>query len=690
MKDDARFTLQLGGIVLLTAAVGLGVFLYVGSQAGVYALGVGIPLVVVGAAVVYARRERPSKAPQTSRFFEDKAESVAEQMRSLLGEYDRLDERFSDWDTSDFDDELGYALDQFADAGVEFDRGTNRFDVVGGGEVRDLERLEERVDELQSELGSSAARHVDREREVCRDAQQSLVNADLVDNVREPPTVDGENPNELLATIEEFDECVRDSLEEAVENLHAVADPNDQSGDVVERGVGTARSALDRGDYAGVADALLDTRKNLERDLSADFEAEHDALDSLLDTVTSSVVTDYVSRSLVADVEDVQHELDSIDTALELSELEGLTERATDSCTAMVDEMVAELDDRMETLAASSVPDDFYEYQAASDEAYVSRLRTADDLDEYRSEWLTAVGELAGALDAVEEEAAVATAYGEISDEIAATLRETGRVEPSDLKVKQPNAFMELYASETDGVTYEPSTPAVVADDFGETYDVDIQAGFAEGGPERTVSISLVGPSFDVSEMLETHLLDVVTFEDVPYGEYTLTVSTDEEGYVEVEREIVVDDDMEIESLLEEMALRDAVCEGVESDARDALADAASLFADRYEEAEYLSETMDLPMNDKYVPCMLTLWADDEGLTARRVDGDVLVYDGEQFASRLSNIVEHNLAEGESMSYDDIRSRYLSVPASRELIVETLRGSSVGGEVDFGKQELSK
>jgi hypothetical protein len=690
MRDDTRFTLQLGGIVLLTAAIGLGVFLYVGSQAGVYALGIGIPLVVVGAAAVYARRERPSKAPQTSRFFEDKAEKVAEEMRTLLGVYDRLDDRFSDWDSSDLDDELDYVLDQFEDAGVEFDRATSRFDVVAGGEVRDLERLEERVDELRGELGASAARHVERERETCREAQAALVDAGLADDVRDLPAVDDEDPDELLATVEAFDDRVRESLEEAVESLHGVADANGRSGDVVERGAGTARSALDRGDYAGVADALLDTRNELERDLSADFEAERDALESLLDTVTSSIVTDYVSRSLVGDVEDVQRELEHIDTALELSELEALTERATDSCTAMVEEMAADLDDRMQRLASSSVPEDFYEYQAARDEAYGSRLRSADDLDEYRSEWLTAVGELSGALDAVEDEAAVATAYDDVADEIAATLRESGRVESGDLKVKQPNEFMELYASENDGATYEPSTPAVVADDFGESYDVDVQAGFAEGGPKRAVTVALDGPSFDASETLETHLLDVATFEDVPYGEYTLSVSTSEDGYAAVDRELVVDDDAEVEALLEEVALRDAVCEGVEADARDALADAASLFADRYEDEEYLSETMDLPMNDRYVPCMLALWADDEGLTARRVDGDVLVYDAEQFASRLSNIAEHNLSEGESMTYDDVRDRYLSVPASRELIVETLRGSSVGADVECGPQELSK
>lgn len=688
MNDDTKFTLQIGGIVLLTAAAGLGVFLTVGSEAGVYAIGIGLPLVVVGSAVVYARRERPGRAPQTSRFFEDKAETVAERMRSLLGEYDRLDDRFSDWDASDLDDELRYALDQFADAGVEFDRATNRFDVVGDGEVRDLERLQERVEELRTELGASAARHVEREREACRDAQRSLVDAGLVDEVTEPPVVEGEDPEELLATVDVFDECVADALEEAVESLYEVADANDRPNDIVDAGAETARSALDRGEYERVANGLLETRDDLERDLSADFEAEQDILASLLDTVTSSVVDEYVSRSLVADVEDVQRELEEIDTALALSDLESLTERATDSATAMVAEMAAELGEDMETLAAADVPADFYEYQEASDEAYIDRLQAADDVEAFRSEWLTAVGELSVALDAVEEKAAIASAYGDIAGEIDTTLRETGRVEPSDLQVKQPGDFMELYASETEGATYEPSTPAVVADDFGESYDVDVTAGFAEGGEERPVTVSLDGSSFDASETVETHLLEVVTFEGVPYGEYTFSVSTSEEGYAAVERSVVVDGATEFEARLEETTLRETVCEGVEVDARDALGDAASLFEDRYEEEEYASTAMALPMNDEYVPCMLALWADDEGLTACRDDDEILVYDHEQFTNRLLNIVEHSLSEGESISYDEIRNRYLSVPASRELIVETLQGTSA--DVDCGPEELSR
>lgn len=690
MRNDVSFTLRIGGIVIATAALGLGVFLYVGSTAGVYALTVGIPAVIVGAAVVYARRERPAGSQRTTRYFEEKAEAVGGRMRSLLDRYDRLDQRLEEWDGDEVDDELTHALDRFAEAGVEFDRATNRFDVTGSGQVRDLERLDDRIDELREELASSAARGVERKRDACVRAQRELRDAGLVDDVREPPAADADAADDVLGEIETYDDRLRDAVDEAVDELRAIASENDHPGDAVERGDGAARSALDRGDYAAVAAALIDAREELERDLSSDFESERETLEALIDTVTSSVVDDYVRPGLVDDVRGVQRELDDVDTALELAEIERLARRARDRCTEMVEDMGDDLTAAMDALSSADVPDGYYEYQSASDEAYASRLRSTDDLDEYRREWLTAVGELSEALDAVEEKAAVAEAFGPVSDDIEDRLRESGRVEPDDLRVKQPAEFMELYAAEADDVAYEPTTPALVADDFGETHEVTVRAGFAEGGPERPVSVALDGSAFSASETFETHLLDVVHFEDVPYGEYELTVSTSEVGYETIERTVSLSADEEFEALLNEVTLRESVCDGIEQDARDALDDAVGLFGDRYEEAEYLSETMDLPMDDEYVPCLLALYAEREGLTARRVDGEVLVYDSEQFANRLSNIMRHNLGSGESMSYEEIRNRYLSVPASKDLITETLEGSAVGPEVDCGPQEISK
>lgn len=690
MRDDLSFTIRIGGIVLLTALVGLGVFLYLGSTAGVYALGIGIPSVIVAAAVVYARQSSPDAAQETSHYFEREAQNVGERMRTLLQQYDRLSDRLDGWDAAEIDDEITYMLDQFAEAGVEFDRATNRFTVSGPGDLREIERLDERIDEIRTELTNAAVRHVDQEADACRAAQEELRNAGLVSEIRDPPEPEATNPADLIGVIDGYDERLDEALTEAVDELGTLAAENDYSGDAVDRGEGAARAALDRGEYAEAAEVLVDTRAEIERDLSAGFEAQREELESLLDTVTSSVVTEYVSPTLVDDVETIQRELADIDSALELSDLEEISDRARDRCTAMVEEMSDTLDDCLDTLSTASVPDDFYEYQSANDEAYVGELDAASDLESFRRTWLTAVGELSSALDAVEEKAAIAEAYGPVSDDIEETLRKEGRVEPADLKVKQPGQFMELYAAETDGVVHEPTTPALVADDFGETYDVTVQAGFEEGGPERPVSVSLDGPTFSESKTLRTHLLDVVTFEDVPYGEYSLEVSTDEDGYAAIDREVAVEDNVEVEALLTEQPLRDSVCDGIEAGARDALEDAESLFADRFEEEEYLSAAMDLPMSEEYVPCMLALWAEEEGLTARRVDGDVLVYDGEQFANRLANIIEHNVSAGDSMSYEEIRNRYLSVPATKELITETIRRSDASTDVECGPRELTK
>lgn len=690
MREDVRFTIKIGAIVLLTAIIGLGVFLYFGSSAGVYALLVGIPAVIFGSAVVYARRSSPAASPEASHYFEREAQNVAERMRTLLQQYDRLAQQLEGWEPADIEDEIAYALEGFEDAGVEFDRASNRFAVVGTDDLREIERLDDQIDDLRTKLTDAATRHVSNEGQACREAQANLESAELIEETRTVPEPDPADPEDLIQVIEDYNNQLAEALEEAIETLRAIAETNDHAGDAVDHGAGTARSALNRGDYGRVAEVLIETQTELERGLSTDFEMKRDELDTLLDTVTSSVVSEYVDPRLVEDVEAVQGELSEIDTALELADLRELSDHAQDCCTEMVQEMSDTLADHMKTLSTASVPEDFYAYQSANDEAYVSQLQSTDGLEAFRRGWLTAVGELSSALESVEEKAAVAGAYDPVSDQIEETLQTSGRTETSDLKVKQPEQFMKLFAAETNGVTYEPSTPALVADDYGETHGVTVRAGFNEGGPERSVSVSLDGSALSDTKTFQTHLLDVVTFNDVLYGEYTLTVSTEEDGYEAIERSVVVEEGLEVEALLAEQPLQESVCDGIDEAARDALNDADSLFTDRYEEAEYLSESIDLPMSDEYVPCMLVLWAEREGLTARQVDGEVLVYDGDQFANRLSNIVEHNISTGESMSYEKIRNRYLSVPATRELITETVQNSEVASEIECGSQQLTK
>lgn len=691
MRTDMSYTLRIGGIVLVAALVGIGAFLYFGSEIGVYAVLVGIPAIVIGAAVVYARQSTPSASKQTSKFFERKGQRVGEDARSLLTTYDKLRSTLTTWDPEGLDGEVDYLIDRLADAGVRVDRETTRYEVVGEGDVRELERLEEDVDDLRVELSDAVSRHVDRDRDACLDAQERLRDANLIAEIRNPDPPSSEDVADLIDAVERHREAMIDAIDEAVHELETIAATNDYAVAPIERGDERARDAVDDGSYDGVADALLDARSELERGLSQEFQDTRREMESFIDTVESSVVDDYVRPRLLDDLVEIKDDLTAVDSALDLADVERLTGRTRDLCTEMVTSMSDDLDDALRTLAEADVPSSYYDHQPAADDAFVRQLEATDDLSSYRSQWLNAVGELSSALDDVEEKADVAEAYDVVEEDITEALRRQGRVEPDDLRgMKMGEEFLELYAEANPEVEYEPTIPALIAEEFGESYDVSIQAGFPAGGPKRRVTVDLDGAAGPHDAEFETHLLDVVTFEDVPHGEYTLTVTTGADGFGEVERDLTVDDDREVEVTLPEIELREEVCADVESDARAALPDAAPLFADRYEEEEYLSADMGFPMNDEYVPCLLALWAEDQGMTARRVDGRVLVYDGGQFESRLTNIVEHNLSSGEAIPYTEIRNRYLAVPASDDLIAKTLESSDVASAVDCEPQRILK
>ncbi|GAB6878441.1 hypothetical protein JCM17823_07150 [Halorubrum gandharaense] len=687
--NDRKFTLAIGGSALATMAIGLGMFLYVGSQIGVYVLLLGIPTVIVGGTIAYVQRSKPSGGQKTTRYFEDKAQQVGERMRSLLVEYDRLLDRLDDWDGGETHDEISYVVDRFDDAGVEFDRSTNRFQIRGGGDLREIERLDTQVDELRTELAESAHRHVTQERETCIEAQERLRTEGLIDRVREPDDVPVGDPDAILSAMAAFDTKIEAAVDDAVETLQTLAERNDRPADQVERGAGNARSSIERGEYAAAAGALVETRDRMEGDLATTFESERKTLESVLETVKSSIASEYVDPALRDELDEIERELDGIDSALEHADLEALSEQTRKVCTKMVTEMADELDEHLATLSTASVPEDYYEYQSVNDETYDSDLRTAGDLNEYRRTWLTAVGELSEAIDAVEMKASVAEAYPTVRDDIEEVLRARGRVEPDDLKVKQAEEFLELYAADHQDATFRSNPPALTTDGAGEAYALTVQAGFPEGGPKRGIDIDLNGPEDD-TRSFETHLLDIAEFEELPYGEYTISVTTPEDGYADEERTVTLDDDEEVEVTLPEVTIRESVCEGIEEEAEAALDDAESLFSDEYEESEYLSDSMDFPMTAEYVPCMLALWAERQGLTVREVDGSVLVYDGEQFQNRLQNIVDHNLSAGESITYTDVRNRYLAVPASVNLIIETLRESDIGSEIEYGDDELIK
>lgn len=699
MKRETRAALGIGGIVLVAAIIGVGLFVVTTSELSVGFIVVGIPALLIVGVGLYVRTVVSSQGTDESSYAKQQATETATALQDFHAEFEALREEYPGWNAADVADELDRVADDLATHGVVFDadEGTYSTERFASADIQDLERVRSDVDDLERTLAESFEEFVREELRRTRDALERLEDASLasVDGWQGQAAVDDAAGNvddleDVLADHErQATRVVEDACDEVEALLGDVDGPVD--GDRVYDLLDDAEFRARSDDHPAAADAVLDAQAALEGDLSGQFEADREAVENLLETVQSSVVEEYVSSGLVEQVEEVDAALASLDSALDVGELRRHREDLREVCVEMVAEMEDDLESDLAALGEADVPADYYEWPAAADEEYAAELRRADDLDEFRLTWTTAVGDLSGALDALGEKASVARSYDDIAGVIDDELRASAEVTPGDLPVKNAGAFMELYARTHAEASYEPDGPALVAAGEDETYDLTVLARFEEGGPERGLDVGIEGTVHDDGERVRTHVAEEVAFEDVPRGEYDVRVDPDPDDYRPAEETVVLDDDAEVELVVTEVGLREQVCEGIEDDIREYLPDLTDDLRDQYDDAGYLSASMDYPVTDDYVPCLLALWAEQEGLSVTRTGADgVVAYDGGQLADELEMVVRHNLDAGETMSYDDLRDRFLSAPLPDDVIRDAVTESAFADSVDVSGTELTK
>ncbi|MFB6126922.1 MAG: hypothetical protein ABEJ79_06485 [Halolamina sp.] len=690
MKRQWRAALGIGGIVLGTAVLGAVVFLYVSSRVGVFVIGGGVPLALVASVAVYARGVTTSTTGESD-FVRQAARDAAESFREAVTTTDRLMTEYPRWDDDRVQTRGEQLAHDFADAGVDFDLSAATFTVDSPERVQQFDRLREDVDDYRDVRDESfrefARTEVQRLNDLAADISEEFLDGGgpmVTDATAVPGTGDYVDVEAVISTTEDD---VRAVVKSALDRLERSVGEYDASGDASHRNAKKARERADEGDFDGAVSALRESAEAASGEVGGSFEADRKALERLLQTVDSTGVADRVSREYVETVEEVRETVTDLDSPLQATELNDAAATARQACIRMAAELEGDLAAHVDSIRAAEMPMGFYTAPPAVGTEYESTLAATETLTAFRQEWLAAVGDLMEAVETAERKAAVADSYVPVSERIGEELRRDGRAAAADLPVHDPEPFLELYAEQHDEAEYDPSGPAVTAPGGDETYALTVTAR-TEGsmGAKERLTVAVEGSGYDDERTTETFAAVEETFEDVPYGDVTVTATADPADFGDAEDSVHVDGDQTVELLLPERSLREQVC-GAELDAvQSQLSTVGEVLAERFDEEEHLSTDQEFPIVDEYIPCLLVLWAEQEGHTARRDDGRVLVYDDDQFGSRLETIVNHNITDGDSMTFDEMRAKFLSVPASDELLADIV--TDIDGSVTVRDGEV--
>lgn len=669
--------------VVLTAALGTGVLLFTGSSVGAGIVVVGVPVLLATGVAGYVRFVVNRGSVGATEFQADRARNVATTFREELTALGQLQRRYPGWDASDVETRARQVADDFESAGVRVDVDAATFTVEDPENPRTFDELERSVAGFATARDESfvayAETELERTRAAVRRLEPDVLSSDEIDTVSPSALPDDATDAEGAAkTLDRARDRAAETVQTAVDRIESTTAEYDADPTTIRERLREAERLADEGDIPGAVEEIQRATDTVESATEDEFGETRTAVTALIETVRDSVVDDYVDREHVEAVDDVAADVESIGSAMETARLDEARTELRERCRTMVRQLHEDLDRHVDTIAAADVPVGFYSVPPAAGTDHVGQLREAEDLETFRQTWVAAVGELTEAVAEAEQKASVADSYEMVADEMAESLQTNGRVTGGDVPVRQPAQFMELYAETNDEVTYDAAGPTLTVPGGGQTYTVSVTATLSDhDGSQQTFTVALDDGDDRRVDRTEAPVATSTTFESVSYGEYDLEVSVDDDAYLPVSRSLSVSEDATLDVELERQSVIDRVCD--DRAAVEAQLDTvADTLAERYDDANHLSPEMDIPVADEYVPCLLAVWAESANCDVRIDDGRVLVYDHEAVTQEVVFAVRETVVEGDdALSYDALRSRYLAVPVSDELIRQVIRDSEL-------------
>lgn len=702
MKPRYKMALGMSLLVVGAGALSAAILYLEGSQAAVYAQVAVVPaLVVVG----YLWVNRTVKSTGTSRaeFERRKARKLGEQFSDVWKLAQQLENQYEDAVTDAEWEKLERHVGELESAGISIDRETGSFDVGsrGLGTLEEINRLENEIESLDewllAEFSENVRNRITGINTTLNRLSGLVADTGTVDPSAVPtagPDAEGETSS-WHGTGDWLGDCYQAAdgvIEDACSAIQdAVTSTEDSVDPQVEQRLSDAREAATAREYDAAVAAVLDARDAVERDTARSFDDQQGALDTLLATASNKSVGQYLGPSFHERIEDHRTELESVDDAIEIADLRRLREDVRGSCVDVVDELQEQLEAALDTLENGDVPEGWYDRPAAAETNYVRTLQAATDIEAFHQEFDTAVDSLLGALDAVKPKARVVSGFDRVESQIAETLRAKGVVTGEDLPVSErEEQFLGLYyRKRMDEVEFDPDVPRLSMVGGGDSYNVTVTVAFPEGGQERSVTITLDGKT-TLSETCRTPLVAETTFGDVPYGQYTVHAEPADESYSAIERTVTVDDDIAVEIELEQLSLRDQLCEDIDIDVDQILSNLSNRFESTFDDEGYLSTAMSFPVDEEYVPCLVAVWAQRKGYEATRYSGNVVVYDPELLRKEIENVIRYNLEVGESKTYDELRRNFLSAPVADSTVEELIRNSTEHNVVTVDETSITK
>lgn len=417
--------------------------------------------------------------------------------------------------------------------------------------------------------------------------------------------------------------------------------------------------------------SLTRIKNSLESIAGGDFSAYKTdlliAIGKILATVESKIDNDYTQKLLI--LEDRAKKLES---ASKIGELQQIEPQIIPTANEIVKEVYATIKNNETTIMQANFPQRFYPERQSIEKEY-NELLNEINVKVYSEKFSSLLKIMIPIMEKSGLKAKIIGIYSKIENKIKSELDTKGKITAAELKVKNPEEFMELYSYFHPDALYDSfqkilSFPQVTRDLYKVSVRVLNKDDQALNGAEVSLKLDDKIIKKEVSDKSGN-----ATLTGLNKGFYKLLIK--QKGYKNQSKEIELDNDLSIELKLKEVPLGEKLCKDREESLQKSLVKFRDMIQREIDSKKYILSTFDFKAKAEYVPCLLYLWSKDiEKVKFIKYRKDYMVYDVNTLQKEIETLIEENIEIGRKENIQDLTDGYLSAPLPVEEIIAIIEG----------------
>lgn len=441
-------------------------------------------------------------------------------------------------------------------------------------------------------------------------------------------------------------------------------------------------------DFEKATTSLSRIMKSLESTAGGDFSSIRSNLLSAIERILASV-ENKIENEAIQNLLVLKSQIKSLDSASKIGELQLIEPRIIPIAREIAKEVFETINKNEAMIKQADFPQQFYPSRMQFEKEYED-LMNEPNVESYSRKFSGVLQTMIPVMDKSHLKAKVIAIYKKIEGKIQSDIQQKGKVTSLELKVKNPEEFMELYSYFHKDVLYDSFKKILSSQVLMTLYKISVRVLNEEHQPLNGAEVTLKIDDRVVKKD-KTNTEGRLILAELMKSQYK--ISARYEGYKTKIKNIELNEDQAFDIELNVVPLGEQICKDKEESLQKILPKLNDVIQKEMASKKYILSTFDLKVKPEFTPCLLYLWSKNNG-NARftRSGNDYMVYDVNVIRKEIEDFID-DIEIGKKAKISDMVD-FLSAPLPiKDILViidELKKGSENYKKIEYDASQIWK